>query len=72
VRAELDLSIVILSFNVSGLLKNCLASLREGQSEIRFETIVVDNKSDDDSVATVRRVFPLVSVIESQTNGGYA
>src|SRR5690606_30697830 len=41
------------------------------RGDISFRVIVVDNASTDDSVAMVRRLFPDVTVIESDVNGGY-
>ncbi len=68
----LDLSIVIVNYNVCGLLRNCLESLFHSQGYLTFEVIVVDNKSDDGSAEMVRTMFPQVLTIESPINGGYA
>jgi N-acetylglucosaminyl-diphospho-decaprenol L-rhamnosyltransferase len=67
-----DLSIVIVSFNVSGLLRSCLRSLLASEGAFTYEVIVVDNCSSDDTASTVRTEFPRVQVIVSPTNGGYA
>lgn len=66
-----DLSIIIVSYNVAPLLRECLHSLFANEG-VSFEVCVVDNYSQDDSVAMVRREFPRVSLIESPQNGGYA
>lgn len=77
----IDLSIVIVSWNVQGLLQRCLESIHasvagshsagpHGQS-LQFEVIVVDNASDDDSVRMVRNRFPDVQVVANQTNRGF-
>lgn len=68
----LDLSIIIVSYNVRDLLRECLTSVRNGTSGLSVETIVVDNSSCDGSVAMVRQEFPDVTIIESPKNGGYA
>lgn len=66
------LSVIILSFNTSALLKNCLDSLSSYFDNPDYEIIVVDNASSDDSVRMVKKQFPKVSLIESQENVGFA
>jgi len=66
-----DLSIVIVNWNVRALLRACLQSLRDDASDTR-EIIVVDNASRDDSAAMVRAEFPEITLIESQINLGFA
>ena len=50
-----DLSIIIVSFNTSGITKNCLESIVKSlkNSKIKVEIIVVDNGSTDNSVKTL-------------------
>ena len=65
----IDLSIVILNWNVRDWLDRCLASIRA--DGLRLETIVVDNASPDDSVAMVRSKYPDASVIANSINRGF-
>ena len=65
-----DLSIVIVSWNVRDLLQRCLISLRACH-EPECETIVVDNASSDGSPDMVRRQFPQVKLIASESNLGF-
>jgi N-acetylglucosaminyl-diphospho-decaprenol L-rhamnosyltransferase len=65
----IDLSIVILNWNVRDLLHRCLASLRSDRYVI--EIIVVDNASHDDSVAMVRAKYPHAIVIANTENRGF-
>lgn len=65
----IDLSIVILNWNVRDLLDRCLASITSDR--FSFETIVVDNASTDDSVAMVRSKYPNSIVITNLTNLGF-
>jgi N-acetylglucosaminyl-diphospho-decaprenol L-rhamnosyltransferase len=65
-----DLSIVIVSWNVRDLLRRCLASVL-AQPAPSGEVIVVDNASSDGSVAMVQAEFPHVSVIENAGNVGF-
>lgn len=67
-----DLSIVIVSWNTRGLLSDCLRSVERSIDGIEVEIIVVDNASDDDSVAMVRAEHPAVIVLENPTNQGFA
>jgi N-acetylglucosaminyl-diphospho-decaprenol L-rhamnosyltransferase len=71
-----DLSIVIVSWNVRDLLRRCLLSLcQEGsrhQPPLGFEVTVVDSASSDGSVEMVQREFPWVRLIPSHENLGYA
>ena len=41
--AELDITIVIVSFNTRGILIRCLESIKKHTQEISYEVIVVDN-----------------------------
>jgi N-acetylglucosaminyl-diphospho-decaprenol L-rhamnosyltransferase len=68
-----DLSIVILNWNVADLLAACLRSLPDacGAWWPRTEVIVVDNASTDDSVAIVRAGFPDVRLILLPANQGF-
>jgi GT2 family glycosyltransferase len=69
----MDLSIIIVNWNVCDLLRRCLSSL-DGPltSGLAAEAIVVDCASSDDSVEMVRREFPWVRLIASEKNLGYA
>ncbi len=69
----MKLSIIIISFNTKDFLQKCLASLRENVSgKTRYEVIVVDNDSKDDSVEMVKREFPEVILIKNEKNLGFA
>ena len=65
----IDLSIVVLNWNVRDLLDRCLASLRSDRYTL--EIIVVDNASHDDSVAMVRAKYPQTTVIANTENRGF-
>jgi GT2 family glycosyltransferase len=68
----LDLSIIIVNWNTRDLLRDCLRSVYESEGDFAFEVIVVDNCSNDGSAEMVRKEFPEVHLIESDTNAGYA
>jgi hypothetical protein len=68
----LKLSIIIVSWNTRDLLEACLASVFAHPPEAAFEVWVVDNDSEDDSVAMARAQFPQVKLIENEENVGFA
>jgi N-acetylglucosaminyl-diphospho-decaprenol L-rhamnosyltransferase len=69
-----DLAIVIVSWNVRGLLEACLTSVYgslEG-SNLRGEVWVVDNASSDGSAEMVRERFLQARLVVNETNIGFA
>jgi GT2 family glycosyltransferase len=71
----MDLSIIIVNWNVKELLDACLQSLltaAQATPRLAVEIIVVDNASSDGSPQMVRDRFPQVRLIASQENLGYA
>ncbi len=67
-----EVSIIIANWNTSSLLERCLRSIDAHGTALALEVIVVDNGSDDDSVAMVRRRFPQVQLIVNIANAGFA
>jgi GT2 family glycosyltransferase len=65
-----DLSIIVLTWNQQQLTLDCLESL-EQLIRPAAEVIVVDNGSDDDTVAAVRAAYPDVVMIENGDNLGF-
>src|SRR3990172_6390796 len=65
-----DLGIVIVSYNVCALLRDCLKSAQANEG-VRFSICVVDNGSPDDSAGMVEREFPQIHLIRN-SNSGYA
>lgn len=67
-----ELSIVVLSYNVERLLKDCLESVYRFENEADFEVIVVENGSVDRSLEMIKKNFPKVRLIINRTNLGFA
>ena len=65
------LSIIVVSFNTSDLLRKCLQSVYDHPPVKAFETIVVDNGSRDDSREMVKERFPRVKLIANPANQGF-
>lgn len=70
----MDLSVVVVSWNVRDLLADCLCSVYASleESGLRFEVVVVDNASADGSAAMVGERFPQARLVCSTENRGYA
>lgn len=68
----MDLSVVILNYNVRYFLELCLHSVKAATATIDAEIIVVDNNSSDDSCNMVRQLFPEVILIENKKNLGFS
>lgn len=68
---DIDLSIVIVSWNVRKLLEACLLSIFEATRGLRIEIFVVDNASRDGSPEIIARQFPDINLIENSTNVGF-
>ena len=68
---DLELSIVICSWNTADDLRNCLKSLEAVRSELPFEVIVVDNNSEDYSPDMVEAEFSWVRLERMQRNLGF-
>ncbi len=67
----IDLSIIIVSWNVRDLLRRCLQSIAAGQGDLRLDVIVVDSGSVDGSPQMVAQEFPQVHLIACQENVGF-
>jgi GT2 family glycosyltransferase len=68
----MKLSIVIVNYNVRFFLEQCLISVKSALSSIEAEVFVVDNNSQDDSVAMVREKYPWVHLIANKDNPGFS
>ena len=66
------LSIIIVSWNVKGLLKKCLESIFRNQNDLALEVFVVDNASTDETSEMVKNHFPQVQLISNEKNLGFA
>lgn len=65
-------SVIIVTFNSSGVVRACLASLASDVQAGLLEVIVVDNASADGTPDLVRREFPWAVVIAGRENLGYS
>ena len=81
----MDLSIIIVSWNVKEKLRECLRSIEDTMDhnspqlplnlrgeELEYEVFVVDNASKDGSMEMVKKEFPAVYIIANDFNAGFA
>lgn len=68
----MDLTVVIVNYNVSEHLRQCLLTVERASQEIDCEIYVVDNNSDDNSCSMVNEEFPDIYLIKNQTNAGFS
>jgi len=68
----MQLSVIILNYNVSHFLYLCLQSVFRSIEGLDAEVIVVDNNSPDDSVAMVQANFPEALLLINKENVGFA
>lgn len=66
-----QLSVIVLTYNVRVLLRDCLTSVYANCAPFDFEVLVVDT-GQDGSAAMVRQEFSQSSVIEAPENPGFA
>ena len=71
---DCKLSIVIVSYNSAGYLRDCLLSLKKYAPLIdeKYEVIVVDNASSDNSAEMVKKEFSWARLIKNQKNLGFS
>jgi len=69
----MDISIIIVNYNVQYFIEQCLNSIFEiSHFEGKKEVIVIDNASSDGSISMIKTKFPSVTLIENQDNVGFS
>ena len=64
--------VIIVSYNVCQLLDECLQSVERALDGVESDIFVVDNRSTDHTVETLRPKHPQVNFIANPTNVGFA
>ncbi len=67
----MQLSVIILNYNVRYFLEQCVLSVQKALENIDGEIIVVDNNSSDDSCEMMKQRFSNVKLIENTYNLGF-
>jgi GT2 family glycosyltransferase len=68
----MDLTVVIVNYNVHYFLDQCLKSVFRSGNTLEMEVIVVDNNSVDGSQEMIREKYPRVILIANQENSGFS
>lgn len=70
----MTLSIVIANWNTKGLIEGCINSIYNSTpaGELSFEIIIIDNASTDGSREFLHSIKDKITLIENDTNIGYA
>lgn len=69
----MDLSTIIVSWNVEEQLRQCLQSIyAQGRTPVKAEVLVIDNASIDNTVSMITKGFPQVKLITNKENQGFA
>ena len=69
--ASVDVSVLIVNYNVKDYLLQCLRSLDAHSCSTTMQVVVVDNASTDASVDELRPLFPKVTWIALNENIGF-
>ena len=69
---QMDLSVIIVNYNVKYFLEQCLYSVEAAANGLETETIVVDNNSVDGSHDMVSEKFPSVRLLRNDKNLGFS
>ncbi len=67
----MQLSVIILNYNVRYFLETCVLSVQKALENIDAEIIVVDNNSDDESCEMMKKRFAAIQLIENTANLGF-
>jgi GT2 family glycosyltransferase len=67
-----DLSVIIVNYNVTYFLEQCLNAVEKGIQRLSVQVFVVDNNSIDNSVAMVQEKFPAIQLIVNKENVGFS
>lgn len=68
----IDLSVIIVTWNVRELARACLCALPDATEGITAEVIVIDNASTDGSAEMIGAEFPRVTLLRNDANEGFA
>lgn len=67
----MQLSVIILNYNVRYFLEQCVLSVQEAIATLDAEIIVIDNNSSDDSCLMMKERFPDVKLVKNKENFGF-
>ncbi|MBG90563.1 MAG: hypothetical protein CL521_01970 [Actinobacteria bacterium] len=68
----MDLSILIVNYNGASFIANCLDSIFDSQTAFKFEVIVLDNDSQDESLLVLDGFKDRITLIAHPQNVGFS
>lgn len=68
----MDVSIVVASYNTRDLTLRCLQSIVDNTRRVRYEILLIDDCSPDDTVDAARTRFPGIRILVNAQNQRYA
>lgn len=68
----MQLSIILVNYKTPSLVIACLTSVFSQKPDIIFDVVVVDNCSDDGSIALIKNAFPGITILSMDYNAGFA
>jgi len=71
IQSKIDISIIIVNYNVKEFVLNLLESLKKAVVSLNTEIIIVDNASDDGSVEVLKDKHPDIKLISNKKNVGF-
>lgn len=67
----MDVSVIIVNYNTTQLVIDCIETIYEHTKDVNFEIIVVDNNSPNRSIEKLNDIFPYVKLILNDKNSGF-
>ena len=68
----MDLSCIIVNYQHSESLKDCLDSIYQTIQEIDFEVIIIDNSEEDPGLQSLKERYPKTQIVYNSTNVGFS
>lgn len=70
-KNNIQVSIIIVNYNVEKELLDCVRSIKNALIKVNFELIVVDNSQKKMVNPDLKKIFPIVKYIKTQKNKGF-
>lgn len=68
----MDISVVIVNYNVAYFLEQCVLSVKTASNNLDVEIIVVDNNSTDKSCELLSEKYPEIILLQNKKNVGFS
>jgi GT2 family glycosyltransferase len=68
---NIDLSIIIINYNTTNCLLDCLKSIKNYFIGVNYEIIIVDNNSTDRKIEELSKIFPDIRLFLRKANDGF-